>query len=148
MDARSIWNSVARLRCSFVATVVSMSMQFGLSSCMSTLYTSWDSRVSYRTESVDFLGLMNSATKLGFRVLRAALNTTKGETACEKESARTSAHVSALTSSTEALLKLCFAVRCAQHRLSQDQSPHTRCGLGWESCTCHVLCTKSPRRSS
>ena len=30
---------------------------------MDTLYTSWDNITLYKTESVHFLGLMNSATK-------------------------------------------------------------------------------------
>ena len=30
---------------------------------MDTLYTFWDNRTHYNTESVNFLGLMNSATK-------------------------------------------------------------------------------------
>ena len=37
---------------------------------MDTLYTFWDNSTHYKTESVHFLGLMNSATKcLGFTVL-------------------------------------------------------------------------------
>ena len=38
---------------------------------MDTLYTFWDNINHYKTESVHFLGLMNSATKvgLGFRAL-------------------------------------------------------------------------------
>ena len=48
---------------------------------MDTLYTFWDNSTHYKTESVHFLGLMNSATKIrglgasglygsGFRVFR------------------------------------------------------------------------------
>ena len=33
---------------------------------MDTLYTFWDNTTHYKTESVHFWGLMNSATKLGF----------------------------------------------------------------------------------
>ena len=32
---------------------------------MSTLHTFWDAIIPYRTESVHFLGLMNSATRFG-----------------------------------------------------------------------------------
>ena len=32
---------------------------------MDTLYTFWDNITHYKTESVDFWGLMNSATKIG-----------------------------------------------------------------------------------
>ena len=34
---------------------------------MDTLYTFWDNIAHYKTQSVHFLGLMNSATMLGFR---------------------------------------------------------------------------------
>ena len=34
-----------------------------LGSCVDTLYTFWDHITHYKTESVHFLGLMNSATK-------------------------------------------------------------------------------------
>ena len=33
---------------------------------MDTLYTFWDNITHYQTESIDFLGLMNSATKVPF----------------------------------------------------------------------------------
>ena len=32
---------------------------------MDTLYTFWENGTHYKTESVNFLGLMNSATKMG-----------------------------------------------------------------------------------
>ena len=35
---------------------------------MDTLYTFWDNITHYRTESVHFLGLMNSATKGSFGI--------------------------------------------------------------------------------
>ena len=34
---------------------------------MDTLYTSWDNVTHYKTESVHFLGLMNSATKVSLK---------------------------------------------------------------------------------
>ena len=38
---------------------------------MDTLYTFWDNIAHYKTESVDFLGLMNSATKRKMKRLRS-----------------------------------------------------------------------------
>ena len=35
---------------------------------MDTLYTFWDNTAHYKTKSVDFLGLMNSATEVFLRV--------------------------------------------------------------------------------
>ena len=44
---------------------------------MDTLYTFWDNSTHYKTESVNFLGLMNSATKyiklLGYLELQGYL---------------------------------------------------------------------------
>ena len=37
---------------------------------MDTLYTFWDNSTHYKTESVNFLGLMNSATKVTLQLIR------------------------------------------------------------------------------